>query len=43
MHKDGLPEDEMKKGEIDIQKLTDDHSAKIEKVIEGKEKEILTV
>jgi ribosome recycling factor len=43
MHKDGLPEDEMKKGEIDIQKLTDDHSAKIEKVIEGKEKDILTV
>ena len=43
MHKDGLPEDEMKKGEIDIQKLTDDHSVRIEKVIEGKEKEILTV
>jgi ribosome recycling factor len=43
MHKDGLPEDEMKKGEIDIQKITDDHSAKIEKVIEAKEKEILTV
>ncbi len=43
MHKDGLPEDEMKKGELDIQKMTDDHSAKIEKIIEAKEKEILTV
>jgi ribosome recycling factor len=43
MHKEGLPEDEMKKGELDVQKITDDHSAKIEKVIEAKEKEILTV
>jgi ribosome recycling factor len=43
MHKEGLPEDEMKRGEIDIQKMTDDHTAKIEKIIEAKEKEILTV
>ncbi len=43
MHKDGLPEDDLKKSEIDIQKITDDHSAKIDKVIEAKEKEILTV
>jgi ribosome recycling factor len=43
MHKEGLPEDEMKKGELDIQKMTDDHTAKIEKMIEVKEKEILTV
>jgi ribosome recycling factor len=43
MHKDGLPEDEMKKGELDIQKITDDHIAKIDKVIETKDKEILTV
>ena len=43
MHKDGLPEDEMKMGELEIQKITDHHSAKIEKVIEVKEKEILTV
>jgi ribosome recycling factor len=43
MHKEGLPEDELKKGELDIQKMTDDHSAKIDKVIEAKEKEILTV
>jgi len=43
MHKDGLPEDEMKKGEIDIQKITDDFTLKIDKVIEAKDKEILTV
>ncbi len=43
LNKDGLPEDEMKKGEIDIQKMTDDYSAKIDKVIEAKDKEILTV
>ncbi len=43
MHKEGLPEDEMKKGELDIQKMTDDHTAKIEKMIDTKEKEILTV
>lgn len=43
MHKEGLPEDEMKKGEIDIQKMTDDYSVKIDKIIEAKDKEILTV
>jgi ribosome recycling factor len=43
LHKDGLPEDELKRGELDIQKITDNHTARIEKVIEGKEKEILTV
>jgi len=43
LHKDGLPEDELKRGELDIQKITDNHTVKIEKIIEGKEKEILTV
>jgi len=43
MHKDGLPEDEMKRGESEIQKITDDHISKIDKMIEGKESEILTV
>jgi len=28
---------------LDIQKITDNHTVKIEKIIEGKEKEILTV
>ena len=43
LHKDGLPEDELKRCELDIQKMTDDHSSMIDKVIEAKEKEILTV
>jgi len=43
MHKEGLPEDEMKKGEADVQKVTDEYTVKIDKVIEAKEKEILTV
>jgi ribosome recycling factor len=43
LHKEGLPEDEMKKGELDIQKMTDDHIIKIDKIIEAKDKEILTV
>jgi ribosome recycling factor len=43
MHKEGLPEDEMKMGELEIQRITDDHTSKIEKLIEAKDKEILTV
>jgi ribosome recycling factor len=43
LNKDGLPEDEMKVAETLIQKLTDDHSVKIDKLIEAKDKEILTV
>lgn len=43
MQKEGLPEDEAKVGEIEIQKITDDLSNKIDKVIEGKDKEIMTV
>lgn len=43
LHKEGLPEDEMKIGEIEIQKLTDEFSTKVEKVIDAKDKEILTV
>ncbi len=39
----GIPEDEIKKLEIDIQKLTDDFIAKIDKMSEMKEKEIMTV
>ncbi|HNW68481.1 MAG TPA: ribosome recycling factor [Bacteroidales bacterium] len=40
---DGIPEDEAKKLETDIQKLTDDFIAKIDKMSELKEKEIMTV
>jgi ribosome recycling factor len=41
--KDGVPEDEVDKLEEDIQKLTDDHIVKVDKILEGKEKDILTV
>ncbi len=39
----GTPEDEVKKLEADIQKLTDDYVTKIDKIAELKEKEIMTV
>ena len=41
--KDGIPEDEAKKAEDDVQKHTTDYSSKIDKIIEGKETEIMTV
>lgn len=41
--KDGLPEDEEKNGEKIIQEMTDKHIARIDKVTEAKEKEIMTV
>jgi len=40
---DGLPEDEMKEAETKVQQLTDDYTAKSDKHLEGKEKEIMTV
>jgi ribosome recycling factor len=43
LQKDGLPEDEAKSGEAKIQVLTDAASAKVDKHIEQKEKEIMTV
>lgn len=39
----GVPEDEAKKLEVDIQKLTDETIAKLDKMAEMKEKEIMTV
>lgn len=41
--KSGLPEDEGKEGEAKIQALTDNYSSKVEKHLEAKEKEIMTV
>ena len=41
--KDGLPEDEEKNGEKIIQDMTDKHIGRIDKVMEAKEKEIMTV
>jgi ribosome recycling factor len=43
LKKDGVPEDEVDKLEDDIQKLTDEYIIKIDKILEGKEKDILTV
>ena len=43
LQKDGLPEDEAKKSELEVQKLTDEYSEKIDKVISLKEKEVMTV
>ncbi len=41
--KDGLPQDEAKDAETKVQQLTDQYAIKIDKHIEQKEKEILTV
>jgi ribosome recycling factor len=43
MQKDGLPEDSAKNAETSVQNLTNEFSAKIEKHLEIKEKEIMTV
>ena len=43
MKKDGLPEDEVKNGETEVQKLTDEFSEKVDKLIEAKEKDIMTI
>jgi ribosome recycling factor len=41
--KDGFSEDEGKKKEEIVQQLTDKHIKKIDELLEGKEKEIMTV
>ncbi len=41
--KDGLPEDEQKNGEAEIQKLTDEYIEKVDKDVEAKEQDIMTV
>ena len=43
LQKDGLPEDMAKDGEAKTQVITDTHVAKVDKHIEQKEKEIMTV
>jgi ribosome recycling factor len=43
LEKDGIPEDEVDKLETDIQKVTDDFIAKVDKILEIKEKDIMTV
>jgi len=43
LKKDGVAEDMIKVGEDRMQKLTDEHIAKTDKIMEAKEKEIMTV
>jgi ribosome recycling factor len=43
MHKDGLSEDETKTAEDDIQKLTDEFTEKVEKIVEAKDQDIMTI
>jgi ribosome recycling factor len=43
MQKDGLSEDETKIAEDQIQKLTDEYSEKVDKIVEAKEQDIMTI
>jgi ribosome recycling factor len=43
MKKDGLAEDLEKDAEIQVQEMTDTHISKVDKLIEAKEKDILTI
>lgn len=43
LQKNGLPEDEAKEAEARVQQMTDGYIAKVDKHIEAKEKEIMTV
>lgn len=43
MTKGGLPEDEGKEGEAKVQTMTDNYISKVDKHLESKEKEIMTV
>jgi ribosome recycling factor len=43
LQKEGLPEDQAKSAETKIQSITDDAIAKVDKHLEAKEKEIMTV
>lgn len=43
LSKDGVSEDMIKIGEDRVQKMTDDHTARIEKIFEAKEKDIMEV
>lgn len=43
LKKEDVPEDEIKKGEEDMQKLTDQFIVKVDKALETKEKEVMTI
>jgi ribosome recycling factor len=43
MQKDGLSEDETKAAEDEIQKLTDDFTEQVDKIVNAKEEDIMTI
>jgi ribosome recycling factor len=43
MQKEGLPEDEEKRAEQEVQNLTDSFSKKVDEILEKKEEEIMTI
>jgi ribosome recycling factor len=43
MQKDGLSEDETKTAEDNIQKLTNEYSEKVDKIVDAKEEDIMTI
>lgn len=43
MQKDGLSEDDVKRAEANIQEITNEFSEKVEKIIEAKEEDIMTI
>lgn len=43
LQKDGVPEDEVKEGEAKVQSLTNDFIAKVDKIIEAKEADIMKI
>lgn len=43
LQKDGLPEDDIKRAEDTVQQITDDHTKKVDEMLEHKESEIMTV
>lgn len=43
MKADGIPEDDIKAAETDMQKITDDHIGKVDAVLKKKENEIMTI
>ncbi len=43
LQKDGLPEDDIKRAEDKVQDITDNHTKKVDEILERKEAEIMTV
>lgn len=43
LQKDGLPEDMVKRAEIDVQDMTNEYTEKVDRIVESKDKDIMTV